>query len=105
MLAEYNLHALLSACKRYLSSCGKEPCMIKSKYNLRCYREVHVISESPCTLYCSLNNYIIKFCFRCLKLKGKCEENYLIEEHIWLRRRIALSLESRWHCSWLSLLG
>ena len=87
MLSEYNLQALLSACKRYLSSCGKEPCMIKSKYNLRCYREVHVRSESPSTLYCSLNNYIIKFTSRRLKLKGKCEEHYLIEEHIWLRRK------------------
>ena len=71
MLAEYNLQALLSACKCSLSSCEKEPCMIRSKYNLRCYRKVHVRSESLCTLYCSFNNYIIKFSSRCLKLKGK----------------------------------
>ena len=105
MLAEYNLQALLSACKCSLSSCEKEPCMIRSKYNLRCYRKVHVRSESLCTLYCSFNNYIIKFSSRCLKLKGKCEENFLIDEHIWLRRRTSLSLELRWHCSWLSLPG
>ena len=67
--------------------------MIRSKYNLRCYRKVHVRSESLCTLYCSFNNYIIKFSSRCLKLKGKCEENFLIEEDFFkLGVEVALQL-------------